>query len=248
MPKYSPEEIQERYKKLSPSVREVFLGVDTAEIMQEIGKKHGLMIDKIGEMADETGLVILGLTHPKDFVGNLASRLGVDKIKAREIADEVNEKVFHKIREELRAIHNIKADVATQEEDLKMQTEPETKIETPAKPAPQKNSLLEKPSALPIIEKHYENLPAISDTEPRPAETPAKPGGMPKEPKSDLSPFEHKIEKEEIFKAPAEITEYEPPMPPEKTESAPQAPAKPQQPKSQVLYSGGKDPYREPVE
>ena len=74
--------------------------------MREIGEKHGLHIDKIGELASETGLVFLGLTRPQEFVSNLAERLGVAREAARDIAADVNERVFLPVREHLKALHH----------------------------------------------------------------------------------------------------------------------------------------------
>ena len=104
---YTNAQILERFKKLPEDVKEAMFSVDTVQIMQEIGEKNKLMIDKIGELADETGLVMLGLTHPNEFISHLAERLGVERDIAKEIAEEINTKVFFPIRENLKKIHGI---------------------------------------------------------------------------------------------------------------------------------------------
>ena len=65
-------------------------------------------IEQIGDLANETGMVMLGVTHPNEFIANLADRLEVDKEKARAIAQEINEQIFKKVRESLRKIHNMR--------------------------------------------------------------------------------------------------------------------------------------------
>lgn len=324
----TPEEIQKRYKGLSPSVREVFLGIDTAEIIQKIGEKHKLMIDKIGEIADEAGLVILGLTHPKDFVGNLSSRLGVNREKAREIADEINEKIFQKIREELREIHTdpdsmksesvelgiknyppaspdglasggrgklgkekkipeekkelgIKSEDSPSRtptagqagfkiQDLKQDLKKEEKIpvELVEKGQPIKRTLLEKKAPEEIYpikstesgvspetksftevktKKPKEELPTSLKKVEETATLPVAVGQT----TSDISPFEHKSEKEEIFKSPIEKSDHEAPEKElgirnyelgKKTEEAVKKP--------ELINEAykNKDPYREPIE
>lgn len=107
MSKYTPQQLREIYLKLPEDVKEAMFSVDTAEIIRNIGEKHKLMIDKIGELADETGLVMLGLAHPSEFISHLADRLGVEKEKAKEIAEETNSKVFFPIRENLKKIHGV---------------------------------------------------------------------------------------------------------------------------------------------
>lgn len=81
--------------------------VDSSEVITSIGKKHKLAIDEMGELASETGRVMLGLTHPNNFISNLAQRLGVDKQKAKEIAEDININIFKKVRESLKKIHGI---------------------------------------------------------------------------------------------------------------------------------------------
>lgn len=93
--------------KLPKDLKDAIFSVDSAGIIQETGKKYNLMVDKIGELADETGLVMLGLTHPKDFISNLVRRLEIDAATARKIADEINTRVFKKVRDSLKKLHGI---------------------------------------------------------------------------------------------------------------------------------------------
>lgn len=109
MTKLTPQQLKEIYQKLPEDLKDAMFSVDSAEIIQSLGKKYNLAIDKIGELADETGLVMLGLTHPRDFISNLAQRLNVDKETARKIAEEVNTQIFATVRESLKKIHGIGA-------------------------------------------------------------------------------------------------------------------------------------------
>lgn len=92
------------------------MSVDSAEKIRAIGEKYHLAIDKMGEMADETGLVMLGLTSPREFIPNLAARLNVDKEMARKIAEEINGQVFVRVRESLKKVHAIKEEGGGKEE------------------------------------------------------------------------------------------------------------------------------------
>ncbi len=107
MKKYTPEQLLEFYKKLPKDLQEAILSVNTSSIIQNVGNKYKLAIDKIGELADETGLVMLGLTHPNNYISNLVQRLSIDKGAARKIAEEINTQIFAKIRESLKKIHGI---------------------------------------------------------------------------------------------------------------------------------------------
>lgn len=94
----------DRLDTLPPQLRDAVFSSENADKLFEIGKHHELMIDKFGEMTHETGLLMLGVTHPDEFVGNLATRLEVDKAKAKTIADDINREIFAPVREHLRAM------------------------------------------------------------------------------------------------------------------------------------------------
>ncbi|MBI5045583.1 MAG: hypothetical protein HZC14_01085 [Candidatus Niyogibacteria bacterium] len=257
MEKYSIEEIQKKYDALPPKVKGVYESAETAEMLQQIGKEHKLMLDKLGELADETGLIILGLTHPKDYINNLAARLSIEKEEAKQIAEKVNQKVFQKIREELKKIHGIEegADLETQSEKRKTQNNdnktPESeklKPETyppageltpnpyPLEPSPAAPAI--KPAdTLPVLQT---NLPVIV-VQPEIITTPdnLKPETPDLQPTTynlqpnPVSPFEQKLKENEILRSPAKPA----------TAPSPDKPVTPPMPR----YSGN-DPYREPME
>ncbi|HDO23727.1 MAG TPA: hypothetical protein ENG99_00745 [bacterium] len=107
MSKLTPQQTREIYQKLPEDLKDAILSVDSANVIQQVGKKYNLMIDKIGELADETGMVMFGVTPPKDFISNLSRRLGGDRETARKIAEDINKQIFAKVRESLKKIHNI---------------------------------------------------------------------------------------------------------------------------------------------
>src|SRR3989338_1723288 len=108
MKNFTEEQIETMYKNLPNDLKTVFFSANKDETIESIGRKHNLNIEQIGDLANETGMVMLGVTHPNEFIGNLADRLEVDKEKARAIAGEINEQVFKKVRESLRKIHNMR--------------------------------------------------------------------------------------------------------------------------------------------
>jgi hypothetical protein len=99
-------EILEKYEQLPEDLKEAIFGAEVTGIVNSIGKKFNLHIDKIGELANETGMVMLGVTRPKEFVPNLSDRLEVDTETARKIAQDINSQIFMKVRESLKKIHN----------------------------------------------------------------------------------------------------------------------------------------------
>lgn len=106
-------EFQERFKSLPEDLQTAFMSSEVTDAIISIGKKHNLLVDKIGRLGDETGSVMLGLTPPKDYIKNLTMRLGVDQAKAKEIAEEINQNVFQPARESLKKIHGIESPSST---------------------------------------------------------------------------------------------------------------------------------------
>ncbi|MEK7502843.1 MAG: hypothetical protein AAB556_00165 [Patescibacteria group bacterium] len=101
------QEILDRYLNLPEDLQKALFSPQNSEAIFEIGKKHGLAVDKMGELADETGLVMLGMTKPSEYIKNLSQRLGVEPEKAKAVAEDINQKVFAPIRESLKKIHGI---------------------------------------------------------------------------------------------------------------------------------------------
>lgn len=108
MPKtYTKEELQDQYEKLPDALKDAIFSTEVAEKIFETGKKHGLTIEKIGFLAEETGRVILGLTRPQEFVLILAERLGATADAAQKIASDINHQIFFPLREVLKTAHQI---------------------------------------------------------------------------------------------------------------------------------------------
>ena len=107
MGRLTPDEFRKKYAELPPNLREAYGSVKTTEILEEIGKKHELRVDQIGELVDETGYVMLGATPPSDYVMKLEGATGVSREKAKAVAVDVNERVFKAIRDALKRVHKI---------------------------------------------------------------------------------------------------------------------------------------------
>ena len=71
MQNYTDQQIAQMYDNLPEDLKDSIFSVDTTSVINEIGRKYGLAIDKIGDLANETGMVMLGVTHPNEFIGNL---------------------------------------------------------------------------------------------------------------------------------------------------------------------------------
>lgn len=157
--KYSSEELNERFDNLPEDLKNAFLSVDTAHVINSIGRKYGLYIDKIGETAEETGLVLLGLTHPTEFVSNLTKRLGIDRVVASQIASEINDQVFLKVRELLKDVQREKI---KKEEEIELEPRPSKDALLAALEHPEGmlKRPVSKPGEIPLVEVKNPYAPA----------------------------------------------------------------------------------------
>ncbi|PIP73404.1 MAG: hypothetical protein COW88_02185 [Candidatus Lloydbacteria bacterium CG22_combo_CG10-13_8_21_14_all_47_15] len=110
---YTKEQLEKKFNALPQEVREAILATDTENIVRRIGQDHALHVDQIGELMEATDFVMLGILKPGDFIRDLYERFeSVDKQTVRQVAQEVNEQVFRKIRESLKRVHSIAEDEA----------------------------------------------------------------------------------------------------------------------------------------
>ena len=101
---YTQEEIDAIIDTLPEDVKDAIFSVNTAKIISEVGKKYGLHVDQMGDLGTATGDILLGIARPTDFVDNLQTKLKIERVRASEVAAEINEKIFSKVRESLRAL------------------------------------------------------------------------------------------------------------------------------------------------
>jgi hypothetical protein len=261
MPTYSQKEILDKYENLPEDLKEALFSVNTAKSIQEVGKNNNLTVEKVGILAEETGLIMMGLIPTNQYIPRLTKRLNVKKEQAQKIAQEINTKIFTKIRENLKVIHGLK------------KAPPEKPKAPPEKPKPPEKpaiSTLIKPQAIiaePSKTDKKEATPNVPQEKPeafQPKITPEV-----KTPEVKPEAFQPKITPE----VKTEEKKVEPEKPEEKNiftekmkegafRSAPEVVEKKEQPflnkmakdkkaekKADIKkYQGGADPYREPLE
>ncbi|MDP3052282.1 MAG: hypothetical protein Q8N42_02120, partial [bacterium] len=236
--RYTNEQLLAMYHRLPKDVQEAILSVDTSEAIREIGEKHKLMVDKIGDLADETGLVMLGVTRPSQYVPHLIERLEVSQEAAQEITEEVNNRILFPIRDSLRKIQQEREELAETipEEPLLVGGEkPVTETPSPASPA-----------GGPAFETATFVPPPL--TLPETLTPPPPAGGLPSADWRSEEPaiFQAKT-KEEIFRLPLQTVEKMPDLP--KTPEKPSFAEASADTKALADKPEGKkfDPYKEPI-
>ncbi len=131
--KYTAEQLNSKFESLPKELQDAITSEETLNKIEGIGKKHSLMLDKVSELADETGLIMIGLTKSNEFVKNLCDRMEIDPAKATEIAKDINTEILDSIRVSLRKIQE-EAESVTENENS-VTPNPITPSTPPAPPA-----------------------------------------------------------------------------------------------------------------
>lgn len=104
---YTQQQLKEKFDSLPNDIRQALLSEDPGLIIQLIGQDAGITPEQALDIEDEVTAVLMGTSHPKDFIANIQSKIDVDQEKARAIAEKVNEEIFQPVKESLNVVHNI---------------------------------------------------------------------------------------------------------------------------------------------
>jgi len=104
--KYDYKTLEKQMKSLPEDLQYAMSSVEVSKTIQDIAKKHNLLLDKASDLADETFYIILGLTKTKDFVDVITNKLNIKKLEAIDIAKDINIEVFDKIKDSLQKIQS----------------------------------------------------------------------------------------------------------------------------------------------
>jgi hypothetical protein len=95
--------IHDLMKKLPEQVQDFIYSDVMEKIILEIGKKNGLHVDQVGALESEIIAAMAGLTKTEDLQKNIEESLSIDSAKSSTITAEVNEQIFLKVRELMKA-------------------------------------------------------------------------------------------------------------------------------------------------
>lgn len=87
------------YIKASSVIQEILDADWVPENIEMISKKISIRLDKTDKLIKLVGLVVLNLIPLSKFLEVIESELGVDKERATQIVQEIDEHVFKRVRE-----------------------------------------------------------------------------------------------------------------------------------------------------
>ncbi|MDP3727658.1 MAG: hypothetical protein Q8R35_03405 [bacterium] len=101
---FKTEEVERRLNALPDAVAAALESSETARVIFDAGRKQGLAIDTIGEIAKLIGYAMLGLVSAADLTPKITSLVG-DKKKADELAAVINRDIFLPIRDAMKRMY-----------------------------------------------------------------------------------------------------------------------------------------------
>lgn len=94
--------------RMSPGLKNYFTSADTPEIIFSIGKEYGFEDPQISRLGVLVRELLTGKIFIQDFPMAISSKLGIDDIKAGEIANKIISKSFGPIIEDVKRIQRSK--------------------------------------------------------------------------------------------------------------------------------------------
>ena len=117
--------IKERFDTLPEAVKEAILSSQYTDTLIEIGKQYSLNVEQMGQLEQNTTLVMMGLIPTKDFESELTRELHLDKTRGSQIVKDINEKVFFRIRELLKLMNTPAGEEPSLDEEIEEMPTPE---------------------------------------------------------------------------------------------------------------------------
>lgn len=225
--------IQERFRELPKSLQKIITAFDFRNAFDDISERHNLHIDQAGNLENETMLALLGFESLDDFETNLEKNIPIDAETAQKIADDVNNRIFLPIREEMQKLEGV--------DEEKSKENVSSPVKTPARG--ESAQITEIDAEIPENLPTKSELPPISSPEApqtqieteKPVVTPeGRESFTPAEPQTDAQ-----VENLPLQEMPEQKIE-------EKSTETPQETPKAPQPRDRSIYKT--DPYREPIE
>ena len=109
MSKYSKEQLWGLYRALPEELKQAIFSEKTADVIYNSCKKNGIEKDeKISQVAENTGYVLLGLINPQELKEIFLQEIKLKKDVAEKIYQDINSFVFFPLKEILEKLYKIK--------------------------------------------------------------------------------------------------------------------------------------------
>lgn len=98
-------ELQTRFALLPEELQKVITSSDYQMKLFDLAKKYKMTYEKLGTLELETTLVLLGMTHPRDFPVEMKNILKLPETDFNNLMTEIQVQVFDPIKKALQAVY-----------------------------------------------------------------------------------------------------------------------------------------------
>jgi len=102
--KISQEQFWKLYDKLPQDLKDSLFSNETGKDIYEVCSRHKIE-DKLSNIVDYVGQVLVGILAPEDFQKTLEKDLKVNKETAKEVTKEISRLILYPVRPALEKIH-----------------------------------------------------------------------------------------------------------------------------------------------
>ena len=104
MEQYTPEQFWKFYKKLPQELKDALFAEETGNAIYDICKRNEVL-EKLGEISDHIGQVLLGVLLPGKFQEILEKKMELDLEKSKKILHEINRLIFSAVKHSLAELY-----------------------------------------------------------------------------------------------------------------------------------------------
>ena len=122
------QKLDARFKKLPKEIENIIKESNYQETLYNIAKEHNLTVLQMGSLETTVIDLIVGAIHPEEFENYLEKNLELPLETVRKIANDVNEKIFLKIRELLKLMNTPEGEIPSVEKTTEETQNNETQV------------------------------------------------------------------------------------------------------------------------
>src|SRR4051812_6697511 len=88
-----PKELKEYFANLTPEARDVISSPEWYSRVEQIGNKYSLSAEQINSLQYEILFILVGMEPDESLGENIQNELGISRLLAGQIVEEVNERI-----------------------------------------------------------------------------------------------------------------------------------------------------------
>jgi len=128
--KYTSEQFWKLYANLPQELKDALFAEETGNNTYEICERNEIA-EKLGDVVDYIGQVLVGVLPPDDFQETLEKDLGIEKETAKKVTREINRFIFYPVKMSLEELY--KKEIAPPAKPTTITPPPEEKPPVPTK-------------------------------------------------------------------------------------------------------------------